>query len=543
MDTILINGRFHTMDSNRQIVNAVGIKGNTIEKVGTNDELLALKEKSTKIYDLQGKTVLPGFNDSHMHLLNYGLSRTQVNLIGTTSIEEINSRVSKFIEEEKVKSGEWIMCAGWNQDYFKGERVFPTRYDLDKISTEHPIIATRVCLHVAIANSKALEMLNVNKDTAQVEGGQFDLDENGEPTGVFREKALTLIYENLPKTSVEDIKTMMISAIKDMNECGITSVGTDDFEALPDKDYDNVIRAYLELKKEGKLKMRAYEQCLFRDKEKLQGFIDKGYKTGWGDELFKIGPLKLLLDGSLGARTAALMEPYADDPSAVGITTMVQDELNEIVELAHKNDFQVAMHAIGDRTMYMAFESIEKALEKFPKEDHRHGIVHCQITDKHLLDKFKELEAIAYIQPIFLEYDWQLAVLRIGKEREKTAYNWGTMADNNVAIASGSDAPVEPFDVLNGIYEAVTRKDLAGNPEGGWMPEQRLSVDDAVYSFTMGGAYATFEEEIKGSIEEGKLADMVLLSEDIFEVEEDKIKDIEVDATIFGGEVVFGKIN
>lgn len=542
MDIILTNGKIHTMDDDRKKVNAVALKGNKIEKTGSNEEVLEFKTENTKIYDLEGKTVLPGFNDSHLHLLNYGFSLTQVDLVGTTSIEEIKNRIRKFIEKRDLKNGEWITCAGWNQDYFQGERVFPTRHDLDKISTDYPILATRVCLHVAVVNSKALEILNINKDTAQIEGGHFDLDENGEPTGIFREKAVSLIYDNLPETSVEEIKDMMKNAIQEMNRCGITSVGSDDFEALPDKNYENVIRAYKELKEEKQLKMRVYEQCLFRTKENLEEFIEKGYKTGKGDEFFKIGPLKLLLDGSLGARTAALVEAYTDDPSTNGITTMTQEELDEIIQLAHLNDFQIAMHGIGDRTMYMIFESIEKALKKLPKEDHRHGIVHAQITDEILLDNFKEFEMIAYIQPIFLEYDWQLVILRIGKEREKTAYNWKSMADRGVVIACSSDAPVEPFNVLNGIYEAVTRKDLAGNPEGGWMPEQRLNIDEAVYGYTRAGAYASFEEELKGSLEEGKLADMVVLSEDIYEVDIDRIKDLSVEATIFDGEIIFGEI-
>lgn len=387
MDIILTNGKIHTMDDDRKKVNAVALKGNKIEKIGSNEEVLEFKTENTKIYDLEGKTVLPGFNDSHLHLLNYGLSLTKVDLVGTTSIEEIKNRIRKFIEKRDLKNGEWITCAGWNQDYFQGERVFPTRHDLDKISTDYPILATRVCLHVAVVNSKALEILNINKDTAQIEGGHFDLDENGEPTGIFREKAVSLIYDNLPETSVEEIKDMMKNAIQEMNRCGITSVGSDDFEALPDKNYENVIRAYKELKEEKQLKMRVYEQCLFRTKENLEEFIEKGYKTGKGDEFFKIGPLKLLLDGSLGARTAALVEAYTDDPSTNGITTMTQEELDEIIQLAHLNDFQIAMHGIGDRTMYMIFESIEKALNKLPKEDHRHGIVHAQITDEILLDK------------------------------------------------------------------------------------------------------------------------------------------------------------
>lgn len=542
MDTILINGKFYTMEKGKR-AEALAIKGDKIEKIGRVEEVLALKDDKTKVYDLKGRTVLPGFNDSHMHLLNYGFSLTQADFTGSKSIEEVIDRGRKFIEERDIKKDEFIMGKGWNQDFFEGEKVFPTRYDLDKISTEHPIISTRVCLHVAVVNSKALEILNINKDTPQPEGGHFDVDENGEPIGIFREAARYMIYDRLPKTSVEDIKGMMVSAIKNMNECGITSVGTDDFEALPDKDYENVIKAYLELKEENRLKMRVYQQCLLPKIDRFQGFMDRGYRTGWGDENFKIGPLKLLLDGSLGARTAALMEPYADDASTRGITTSNQEDLNELVDLAHKNGFQIAMHGIGDRTMYMIFESIEKALENTPRQDHRHGIVHCQITDEYLLNKFKELDVLAYIQPIFLDYDWQLVHVRVGKEREKTSYNWRTMVDNGVHIACGSDAPVEPFNVLNGIYEAVTRKDLEGNPDGGWMPEQKLELYDAVYSYTLGGAYATFEENIKGSIEEGKLADMVILSRDIFAIDEDEIKDINVETTIFNGEIVFGEEN
>lgn len=541
MDTILKNAKIYTMKG-RETAEAVGIKNGKIEKVGTVDEVLKLKEEDTKVYDLKGKTVLPGFNDSHMHLLNYGFTLTQADFTGSDSIEDLIDRGKKFIQKKDIKPGQWIMGKGWNQDFFKGDKVFPTRYDLDKISTENPIVATRVCIHIAVVNSKALELLNINKDTAQPDGGQFDVDENGEPTGIFREAARYMIYDRLPKTSVEDIKDMMVNAIDHMNRDGITSVGTDDFEALPDKDLDNVIEAYLQLKREDKLKMRIYEQCLLPKKEKFQEFMEKGYKTGWGDELFKIGPLKLLLDGSLGARTAALMEPYSDDSTTRGITTSNQEDLNEIVDLAHRNNFQIAMHGIGDRTMYMIFESLEKALEKTPKEDHRHGIVHCQITDEYLLNKFKELDVLAYIQPIFLDYDWQLVHVRVGKEREKTSYNWKTMVDMGVHIACGSDAPVEPFNVLNGIYEAVTRKDLKGRPEGGWMPEQKLDLYDAVYAWTLGGAYTSFEEDIKGSIEEGKLADMVVLSGDIFEVEEDNIKDLKVDATIFNGELVFGDL-
>lgn len=539
MDTILINGKIYTMNKQNEVAEAIAIKDTIIEMVGSSEEILALKKDNTKVIDLRGKALVPGFNDSHMHLLSYGFSLTQVNLIGSNTMEELNLRIARFIMDKDIKEGKWVRGAGWNQDYFQDEKRFPTRYDLDNISTKHPIVVSRACGHVVVVNSKGLEILNINKDTPQVEGGHFDLDENGEPFGIFRENAIGLVSGSLPSPTVEEIKSMMINGIVDLNSCGITSIGTDDFEALPDRNYVNVMKAFLELKEENKLNIRINEQCLLPTIEKLQGFIDKGYGTGWGDNVFKIGPLKLLIDGSLGARTAALVEPYSDDSSTTGITTATQEELDSIVELAHNNDIQVAIHGIGDKSMYMAFESIEKALIKNPREDHRHGIVHCQITDEYLLNKFAELNAVAYIQPIFLDYDWHIVKDRVGEAREKTSYNWRTMVDKNIKIACGSDAPVETFDVLKGIYEAVTRKDLQGNPKEGWLPEQKLTVKEAVYGYTMGGAYASFEEDIKGSLEKGKLADMVILSEDIFNIEEDKIKNVKVETTILGGKVVF----
>lgn len=538
MDLIFINGIVHTMDQKKTTAEAVAVKDDKIEFVGSNEEALKLKTDDTQIIDLEGKTLVPGFNDSHMHLLSYGYSLTMTNLIGTKSLEEVLERTREFIKKNEVPAGRWVRGRGWNQDYFSGDKVFPTRYDLDKISTEHPICLTRTCGHVIIINSKALELVGIDKNTPQFPGGHFDLDENGDPLGIFREEAMRPVYDAIPSPSLEEIKRMILAASRDLNACGITSVGTDDFEALPRSDYENVITAYRELTAEGKNTVRIYEQCLLPVKERLQGFLDKGYKTGWGDESFKIGPLKLLQDGSLGARTAALMEDYDDEPGTTGIITATQDYLNDLVMMAHKADCQIAIHGIGDRGMYMAFEAMEKAIAEFPRKDHRHGIVHAQITDEYLLDKFKELDAVAYIQPIFLDYDWKMVKARVGAEREKTSYNWKSLLDRGVHIPSGSDAPVETFNVMYGIYEAVTRKDLEGNPEGGWLPEQALTPYEALHAYTAEGAYASFEEGLKGSIEHGKLADMVVLSRDILSIDPHEIKDIKVESTIFGGRVL-----
>lgn len=539
MDLILTNGKVVTMDSSNPIAEAVAVKNGKFTKVGTNDEVLSLKTKDTKVIDLNNKLLVPGFNDAHLHLLNYGYSLQMVDLAGSRSIEEIINRTKDFISKNDIATSEWVKGKSWNHEFFTSEKRFPNRYDLDKISKDHPICLTRACLHVTVVNSKALELIGVDKNTPQPEGGHFDIDENGEPLGIFRENARYLVYDNIADPGVDEIKEMIIAASESALSQGITSVQTDDFEALPGKNFENVLRAYKELDREGKLPIRIYEQCLLPHIDRLNNFLERGYRTGQGNEFFKIGPLKLLGDGSLGARTAYMCEPYADDPSTSGIPVFTQDELDKLVARAHDAGMQVAIHSIGDKIMYMAFDSIKKAQEKNPKDDSRHGIVHCQITDETLLNRFKELDAIAYIQPIFTSTDLGIVEDRIGKERTEKSYVWKTFFDKGIHVAFSSDCPVEPLDVLPGIYAAVTRENLEGYPEGGWMPEQKISVAEALYAFTLGAAYASFEEDIKGSITEGKLADMTVLSEDIYNIDPHKIKDVKVEMTFVGGKLSY----
>jgi predicted amidohydrolase YtcJ len=539
MDLILVNGKIHTMEKDCPWAEAVAIREGKFVKVGSNEEVLLLKAETTEVVDLGGRVLLPGFNDSHMHLLSFGSSLRKAQLGDAKSIDEIVERVREFINEKNIENGKWVSGRGWNHDYFDVEKRFPNRYDLDKISAEHPIVLTRACGHVCVVNSRAMEIAGVTKETDQVEGGHFDLDENGEPLGIFREKALSLIYDSMPGTNLEDVKAMIRYAAAYANSKGLTSVQTDDFDQVSGIGYRDVIRAYNELKEGGELTLRIYEQCLFPGVQGVREFINDGYSTGHGDAFFKIGPLKILADGSLGARTAALCEPYADDTSTSGILIYSQQEIDEMVELAHNSGTHVAIHCIGDKTMYQAFESIEKVLRKKPRENHRHSIVHCQITDEVLLNKYSELDVIAHIQPIFLHYDLHMVEERIGRERAKKTYAFKTMLEKGVHIALGTDCPVEPLDVMPNIYCAVTRQDLKGYPEEGWLSQEKLTVEEAVYNYTLGSAYASFEEDIKGSISEGKLADMVVLSEDIFAIEPSRIKDVEVEMTFLGGKIVY----
>jgi len=539
LDLILLNGKFETMNSLNPRAEAVAIVKGKFYKVGSNEEVLQLKSSDTKIIDLKGNMVVPGFNDSHMHLAMFGSNLLECDLVGTESVDDIIERMQDFIQKNKIEPGRWVTGKGWNEDYFN-IRMLPTRYDLDKISTEHNICLTRACYHTCVVNSKGLETAGVTKDNVQIEGGRFEVDEKGVPIGICREKALKYIYSKLPSYNVEDIKKMIRSASDCAVSKGLTSIQTDDF-MLPGVEFEQILEAYKELHDSGELKVRIYEQCLLPTMDKLQHFLEKGCRTGEGDEYFKFGPLKLLADGSLGPRTAYLREPYADQPSTSGIPAYSQDGLNEIVKKAHDAGMQIAVHCIGDKAMYMVFEAFENACVQNPRKDPRHTVVHCQITDEILLDKFREDNVVATIQPIFLNYDLHMAEGRIGKERVKTSYNWKSLFDRGVHVACGSDCPVEPFDVLPGIYAAVTRKDLKGYPENGWLPEQKLSVYQALYGFTLGSAYASFEENIKGSIEEGKLADMAVLSDDIYQIEPDKIKDVEVMMTFVNGKLVYKK--
>ncbi|WP_042273403.1 amidohydrolase [[Clostridium] dakarense] len=539
MNNIYINGVVYTVID--------GIKEAFVEKdgkfiyVGSNEKALSFKDEDSKIIDLENKFVTAGFNDSHMHVLGYGYSLQMINLFEfTTSLKELKKGVNKFIDENSLNENEWVRGRGWNNDYFTDTNNFPTRYDLDEISTEYPICLIRACGHVCVVNSKALEIAGINSLSKQVEGGAFDLDENGEPLGIFRENALGLIYDNINKPSKKQLKNMIYDACKSLNSYGITSAQTDDFTVFSKTDYQDVIDAYKELEKENNLSVRIYEQSQLVDKEELKDFIEKGYSTGVGSDNFKIGPLKLLGDGSLGARTAYLSESYSDDESTCGIAIYAGEQFDDMIEYAHKNNMQVAIHGIGDKIMIMVINSIEKALRKYPRNNHRHGIVHCQITTKEILDKIKELSMCSYIQSIFLDYDINIVQKRVGVDRAKTTYNFKTLINNGIT-ANGSDCPVELPNVLNGIQCSVTRKTLDGKV-GPFLQNQALSVKEAIDSYTIMGAYTSFEENVKGSISFGKFADFVILDKNPFEENINNLKDIKVLSTYMNGNCVY-KLN
>lgn len=525
------NGNIYT---GKRFVNSFVVENGRFTDVGKKEAEYDL------CVDLKGRFVSAGFNDSHMHLFGFGNALHMAQLQDhTSSIEEMISYGKQFLKSHPKKKGQWLLGRGFNQDYFSGEHVIPQKEDLDKISQDIPVLFTRSCGHCCVANSKALALAKITKETEEVAGGKIGREENGEPNGQFFDNAMDLIQSAVPLPNKEEIKERIVTACEALNSYGITSSQTDDYcvyRAIP---YEMIHEAYEELKEEGKLSVRVYEQCNFTEAEEFQRFLDNGNRTGKGDAMFKIGPLKMLGDGSLGSRTACLSRPYADDPATKGFTLYSNEKMNTMVDLANKNNMQVAIHAIGDACLDQVLNAIEKAQANNYREDSRHGIVHCQISRYDQLDKIAEMNLHVYAQSIFLDYDNHIVEQRVGKDLAESSYRWKTLMEKGVHVSNGSDAPVEMPDVLKGIQCAVTRCSLDGC--GPYLKEEAFLVAEALRSFTYEGAYASFEEKEKGLIEDGYLADFVILSEDPFTADSAKIHTIEVLKTYLGGREVYSK--
>ncbi|MDL2294271.1 amidohydrolase [Ruminococcaceae bacterium OttesenSCG-928-D13] len=536
MDLILYGGKIVTMDPAQPYAQALAIQDGVIRAVGRNEDILPLARAGTRQINLGGRLLLPGFCDSHMHLLSYGYGLEKAALGDARSLDDLIRIGCDFLARNPDAA--WIQGRGFNNDDWADKRL-PTRHDLDRISTEIPISFTRICSHTVVVNSKALQLMGAGRGMPQPEGGSIEFDENGEPNGIFRDTAQNLVYAAVPHPTLRDVRRMLVNAGRDALRCGLTSVHTDDYEALTEREYPLLLDAYFGLAREGKLPVRVYEQCRLHRMDLLQDFLAAGHTTGQGDSLFKIGPFKLLCDGGLGARTALLSRPYADSPETLGHAVYTQDELDSLVATAHNAGMPSALHTIGDGSLDMCLDAIGRAAERNPRPELRHSVIHCQVTRPDQLRRLRDMGLIAHIQPIFIDYDHRFVSARLGAEREQDSYNWRTMADLGIHYACGSDSPVESFDVLRGIACAVTRMGQDGQPPGGWLPQQALTVEQAVYGYTMGGAYAACEERIKGSLTAGKLADMVVLDRDIFTTPPGEIKDAQVDMTVMGGALVW----
>ena len=531
MTTVYFGGSVYTGEL--PLCQAFAVRDGRFVFAGSNEEASAFA--ADERIDLGGAFVCAGFCDSHMHVLNYGQSLTVAPLHEhTSSVEEMID----CLKSTKPGRGGFILGRGWNQDFFAGEKKMPTRWDLDKVSLTHPVVATRACGHALVVNSRALEVLGITAQTPQMDGGEIVM-ENGEPNGVFLDNAMDLVLDAIPAPTREETKDMLRAAMKALNAYGITSCHSDDYCAFHALPWREVNAAYRELEAAGEMTVRVYQQSNFADVNKLREFVQEGNVTGAGSEFFKIGPLKLLGDGALGARTAYLSRPYADAPDTRGLSVFTPEQFDALIGFAHENGMQIAVHCIGDACLDLVLDSLEKALAAHPRADHRHGIVHCQITRKDQLEKIAKMGLHVYAQGIFLDYDIHIVRERAGEELAATSYSWKTLQNMGATVSGGSDCPVELPRVLAGMQCAVTRSDLAGS--GPYLPDEAFTVQEAIDSFTRGGAYASFEEKERGQIKPGMPADFVILGKNPFETEMEKIKDIPVLGTYLCGVRVYEK--
>lgn len=536
MKQVYFNGNIYT--GTLPLVEAFVVDGGRFVFAGSSERALELAQDGGERIDLKGAFACAGFNDSHMHLLNYGRVLNNPRLDQhTESLEDMLLYLREWLAGSQQNPETWVVGRGWNQDDFSDVHRMPNRWDLDRVSTEIPLCAVRACGHALTINSRGMELLGITADTPQPEGGEIVL-ENGVPNGVFLDNAMELVYGGIAAPGKEELKDMIRTACSALNAYGVTSVQSDDYCVFANLPWQTVNEAYRELEEAGELTVRVYEQCNFTDLSSLHEFAQTDHLTGVGSEMFRIGPLKMLGDGALGARTAFLSRPYADEPSTCGIPVFTQAAFDEMIGYAHRAGMQVAVHAIGDACLDRVLNALEQAMEDNPREDCRHGIVHCQITRPDQLERIARLRLHIYAQSIFLDYDTRIVRERVGEELASTSYAWKRLMKRGVTVSNGTDCPVElPF-AMAGIQCAVTRAELSGEGKP-YLPEEAFTVAEALDSYTSVGAYASFEEHIKGAIAPGMLADFVILDGNPFEAKPEKLKDIAVLATYMGGTQVF----
>lgn len=575
--TAFLHGKIYTMQSKAADVapfallkdvsdivmaEAMLIDGDTITAVGSDAEILArIREisagtgsETVTAVDLAGRCVLPAFNDSHCHLLATGLNQIHLDLRGVRSCEEIVERGRAYLSSASLSADDWIVGYGFDQNLFEDKRL-PDRLTAETISSDHPVFLDRVCGHVGAVNRAALQIAGFDENTV-ITGGVLARDENGKLNGILKEAALDRMRRLITEPSPAMLEAALLHAMQDANRFGLASVQTDDLESAA---LDSVIALYHKLESEGRLTLRIYEEIQQPRVPQLHEFLARRLRTGDGDDFFRIGNIKLLTDGSLGARTAYMRQPYADTPETAGVAVYTQDALNEVVALAHRNGMQVAFHAIGDGAIEQVINSVEYAGKAEAKASaslsdekishseahaytaaasHRHRIVHCQFIGEDLLARIKDAGLCADIQPPFTASDYPIVDARVGVERSDWSYVWRTMAEVGIPLGGGSDSPVETMNPIWGIDCAVNRTDLTHLPVKGWHASQCLTVPQAISLYTRGSAYTEFSEHRKGQIAEGMLADFIVLSEDIFEVETRRIRDIQVLETYVGGRPV-----
>lgn len=515
---VLLNANVITLNQKQPKAEAIAIQNRRIIAVGSNKDVRKYIVKKTRVIDAKNNTIVPGFVDCHVHMTGFGQFLQNLDLRNVESMKEMQRKMRKHAQKNSEKS--WILGGRWDQDKF-AEKRYPTRRDLDAAVADKPVFLVRVCGHLGVANSRALQLAGISKETT-IESGKIDLDEaTGEPNGILRENALGLVWKAIPKPNPKELEEACISACKKAVKAGLTSVHWIVGSA-------EEIRIIQNLYFEGKLPLRVY---LGISADLLDQLIDLGLLTGFGNDMVKIGFVKVFADGSLGARTAALKKPYSDKPETRGIMLYTQRKLNRLVLKAHSAGLQLAVHAIGDRAIETVLKAFENALKKHPRKNHRHRIEHCSVLNPRLIKRMKRLSLIASVQPHFVVSDFWV-VDRVGEDRARWVYPFKTLVKEGLIVTSGSDCPVEPIDPLFGVWAAVTRKSFA---------EESLTVEEALKTYTLNAAYASFDEERRGTIEAGKLADFTILSDDLFNVPPESIKDIRVEMVFVDGKMVYAR--
>jgi predicted amidohydrolase YtcJ len=528
--TIFVNGDIYTQATPAR-AQAMAVHEGKIVAVGSNDEIRKLADDKSKVVDLGGHFVMPGFNDAHVHLASGGFEKLNVNLVGAKSLQEMQQRIAE--RAGQVAAGEWIVGEGWDHTLWPGQTL-PTRQDMDAVTKGHPAIFVRVDGHIAIANSAALQAAGVTGKTQAPQGGKIDLDAQGQPSGILREGAQGLVFSKVPPPTQEQRRKAVELALAEAARWGVTS-------AQDNSSWEDFL-TYDQLEHAGKLTLRISEWLPFKDTVKELEQHRAAHPVD--DPMLHTAMLKGFMDGSLGSRTAALLAPYADDPGNSGLPQFKQAELNKLAVERANAGFQMGFHAIGDRAAQMALDAFAAA-EASPSahaavpdaRDFRFRIEHDQVIAPDQFAQYKKLGVIASVQPSHLLTDLNWALERIGPERAQTSYPWKEFLDNGVPLAFGTDYPVEPINPFRGVYAAVTRKNEAGTTE--YYPEQKLTIQQALAAYTTGSAYAQFAETQKGTLAPGMLADFVVLDRDLTAVAASEILKTRVLRTVVGGKTVY----
>ncbi len=529
-DRILVNGSVITVDKEDRVCQGAAVTGNKISAVGTSEEMKSLAGPRTQVFDLRGRTLLPGFNDAHCHFGNYG--PVKFNIVACPevirSIEDLKKEIRKRAAD--TPKGGWILGRGYDNTKLKENR-HPTRWDFDEAAPDHKVFILRTCGHLGVANSLVLKEFQIGKGTPDPHGGRIDRDKAGEPTGLLYEQGLVPIRMSTQPDYAEIIRGLRV-ANQEFLRYGITSA-TDASGRNADE-----IRAFQNGEEEGWLQVRIYFQVRTSGPTIRLGehYLHSGLVTGYGNEKLRLGSYKLMLDGAGGGGSAAMRQAYPGKPSDFGILHQNQEELNELVRNGHKAGYQVGVHAIGDRAVEMTLQSFAKALREFPRENCRHRIEHCGFLDGVLMEQMREMGVVAALGAPFLYELGDSYITVFGQDRLRCVYPLRSLMERGIVAGISSDAPVIDPNPLTGIYFTVTRKTPTGQTI---CPHEAVSVLQAVRAYTLGGAYASFEEGIKGSIEPGKLADLVVLSENILKIAPEKILKTKVELTMVDGKVAY----